>query len=354
LGVLDSAIAPLRLAARLLDRVQFLLDESAVAVSPTARIVRMLVGAAAVVYALTLLRAGGLNVVAGAVVIAVAGIVMSGRLGLFTRDWAPVFAMMAVYGAAFAAAASLNMPTWYRPQLAADRLIGFGHVPSVWLQHELGASQPGALAVWTACAYASHYYFPIMLGLYVWWWHRDDGFFDLIYGYLAALVLATVVFVLAPTAPPWLAAERGLMPPLHDVVKTGLLEMHLNTLANHKGDPHLYLTRAAFPSVHAAWPMVSLLVVLRRRMPLPVVAAVVVQLVSVWFAIVYGGEHYVSDVIAGALVACLAVALVGRYRERVASAIRRTPPGRQPVATREPEVVVVRTTVGARATETRD
>jgi len=341
--VLDTAIAPVRLVARILDRVQFLLDESAIAVSPTARIVRTVVGAAAIVYALTLLHAGGLKVVAGGVVIAVAGIVISGRLGSFTRDWAPVFAMMAVYGVAFAVAASLNMPTWYRPQLAADRLLGLGHVPSVWLQHELGTSQ-GPLAVWTACAYASHYYFPIMLGLYVWWWHRDDGFFDLIYGYLTALVLATVVFVLAPTAPPWLAAQRGLMSPLHDVVKTGLLEMHLNTLADHKGDPHLYLTRAAFPSVHAAWPMVSLLVVLRHRLPLPVVGAVLVQLASVWFAIVYGGEHYVSDVIAGAVVAGLAVMLVARYRERVAEAIRRSPQ-RSRLTAGEPEVVVVRTMI---------
>jgi membrane-associated phospholipid phosphatase len=348
------AIAPLRLVARMLDRVEFLLDSSPIAVSTTARRVRMATAAAAVVYGLTLIASGGLKLVAGAVVIAIAGIVASGRLGLFTRDWAPVFAMMAVYGGAFAAAASLNMPTWYRPQLEADRLLGLGHVPSVWLQHELDAAHNGPMAVWTACAYASHYYFPIMLGLYVWWRHRDDGFFDLIYGYLAALALATIVFVLAPTAPPWLAAQRGLMPPLHDVVKTGLLDLHLNTLADHKGDPHLYLTRAAFPSVHAAWPMVSLLVVLRYRLPRPAVALVLLQLVSVWFAIVYGGEHYLSDVIAGALVAVVAVWLVGRYRERVAEAIRR-PSQRPPVAVGEPEVVVVRTTVGRPgAAQTRD
>ena len=340
------ATAPLRLVVRGLDRVEFLLDESPIAISPTARWVRLGAAAAAVAYALTLIAAGGLKLVAGGAVIAIAAIVASGRLGLFTRDWAPVFVMMLVYGGAFAAAASLNMPTWYRPQIEADRVLGFGHVPSVWLQQELHASHNGAMAVWTACAYASHYYFPIMLGLYVWWRHRDDGFFDLIYGYLAALALATVVFVLAPTAPPWLAAQRGLLPPLHDVVKSGLLDLHLNTLADHKGDPHLYLTRAAFPSVHAAWPMVSLLVVLRHRMPWPVVGMVMVQLVSVWFAIVYGGEHYLCDVIAGALVAMFAAALVGRYRERVAAAISSRPSERPAFPAAEPEVVVVRTTVG--------
>jgi membrane-associated phospholipid phosphatase len=157
-------------------------------------------------------------------------------------------------------------------------------------------------------------------------------------------MIATVVFVLAPTAPPWLAADRGLLPHLHDVVKTGLLDMHLNTLADHKGDPHLYLTRAAFPSVHAAWPTVSLLVVLRHRLPRWVVACVLVQLASVWFAIVYGGEHYVSDVLAGALVAVAALALVSRYRERLAEAIVSAPVAPE----QEPEVVVVHTRLSER------
>ncbi|HEY0387505.1 MAG TPA: phosphatase PAP2 family protein [Gaiellales bacterium] len=337
-----TATVPLRLIARVLDRVQFLLDDSPVALSRTARRVRLAVAALAVGYGVMLLASGGLRLVAGAVVIAVAAVVAAGRLGLFARDWAPAFGMMAVYGVAFAAAASLNMPTWYGPQIEADRLLGLGHVPSVWLQQHLDAAHSQGLAVWTASAYASHYYFPVMLGLYVWWRHRDDGFFDLIYGYLTALVLATVVFVLAPTAPPWLASERGLLPPLHDVVRSGLLDLHLTTLADHKGDPHLYLTRAAFPSVHAAWPMVSLLVAFRHRLPRPVQALVVLQLASVWFAIVYGGEHYVSDVLAGALVAVVATMLVERHRERLARAVFDRD-GVRAVGPADPEVVVVRT-----------
>ena len=311
------AFAPLRLAARLLDRVQFVLDSSPIAVSATARRVRWGVAALLLCYAATLMLAGGLQLVVGVLVAIIAVIVATGKLGLFARDWAPLFLMMGVYGAAFEAAARLNRPTWYSPQIDADRFLGFGHIPSVWLQQHLDASHDQLLAVVTAAAYASHYYFPVLLGLYVWWYHRENGFFDLIYGYLTVLALATVVFVLAPTAPPWLASERGLLPALHDVVKMGLLDMHLDTLANHKGDPNLYLTRAAFPSVHAAWPMISLLVVLRYRMSRIVAMLVVVQMLSVWFAIVYSGEHYLIDVIAGAALAAATVPLVARYRSRL-------------------------------------
>jgi hypothetical protein len=315
--VIRIAFAPLRLTARLLDRVQFVLDSSPIALSTTARRVRWVVASLLILYAATLVLAGGMQLVAGVLVAIVALIVATGRIGLFARDWAPLFLMMAVYGAAFEVAARLSRPTWYSPQIDADRFLGFGHVPSVWLQQQLDAPHDQVLAVVTAAAYASHYYFPVLLGLYVWWYHRENGFFDLIYGYLTVLALATVVFVLAPTAPPWLASERGLLPALHDVVKMGLLDMNLDTLANHKGDPNLYLTRAAFPSVHAAWPMVSLLVVLRHRMSRVVAMLVVVQMLAVWFAIVYSGEHYLIDVVAGASLAAVTVPLVARHRTRV-------------------------------------
>ena len=213
------------------------------------------------------------------------------------------------------------MPTWYAPRIDVDRAIGFGHVPSVWLQQELGASHNQVLAVASAIAYASHYYFPVLLGLYLWWYHRETAFFGLMYGLLTALFLSTVVFVLAPTAPPWLAADRGMLPPIHDVVKMGLLDLRLDALANHKGDPNLYLTRAAFPSVHAAWPVISLLVVMRNRIPAWVRVATLLQLVAVWFAIVYAGEHYLADVLGGTVIGVVSWMLVERYHGRVTAAV---------------------------------
>ena len=176
-----------------------------------------------------------MGLITGLLVTIMALVVGSGKIGLFARDWAPVLAMMAIYGVAFELAAKLGMPTWYAPQIDVDRAIGFGHVPSVWLQQELGASHNQVLAVASAIAYASHYYFPVLLGLYLWWYHRETAFFGLMYGLLTALFLSTVVFVLAPTAPPWLAAERGMLPPIHDVVKMGLLDLRLDCTRQPQG-----------------------------------------------------------------------------------------------------------------------
>ena len=343
--MLRALTVPLRAIVTLLDRVRFVLDESPVAVSATARRVRTAAAALMVIYAITQFAGGGMGLITGLLVTIMALVVGSGKIGLFARDWAPVLAMMAIYGAAFELAAKLGMPTWYAPQIDVDRAIGFGHVPSVWLQQELGASHNQVLAVASAIAYASHYYFPVLLGMYLWWYHRETAFFGLMYGLLTALFLSTVVFVLAPTAPPWLAADRGMLPPIHDVVKMGLLDLRLDALANHKGDPNLYLTRAAFPSVHAAWPVISLLVVMRNRIPVWVRVATLLQLVAVWFAIVYAGEHYLADVLGGTAIGVVSWMLVERYHGRVTAAVLGGSPPPSTALAAAGEVVVVRSTL---------
>jgi len=338
-SVLYALAAPLRLTVSLLDRVRYVLDESPIAVSATARRVRIVVAAGLLAYAAVLFVGGGMGLLAGLVVSIIALVVGSGKMGLFARDWAPVAVMMGIYGIAFELAAKLGMPTWYSPQIDADRVLGLGHVPSIWLQQELGAAHNQTLAVAAAVAYASHYYFPVLLGLYVWWYHRETAFFSLMYGLLTALFLATIVYVLAPTAPPWLAAERGMLPPIHDVVKMGLLDLRLDALADHKGDPNLYLTRAAFPSVHAAWPVVSLLVVMRYRVSVWARVATLAQLAIVWFAIVYAGEHYAIDVVAGTAFGAVAFVLVERFHGRLTAAALGRDAEPAPVTD---EVVVVR------------
>ena len=55
------------------------------------------------------------------------------------------------------------------------------------------------------------------------------------------------------------------------------------------------------PSLHVAFPVVCLLVALRARLPRLVVAAFALNVLAVVFAIVYMGEHYVFDALAGAL-----------------------------------------------------
>jgi hypothetical protein len=147
-------------------------------------------------------------------------------------------------------------------------------------------------------------------------------------------VLAGVTYVLLPSAPPWLAAEHGLAPGVHEFLRTSLDGVGLGSIAAFKGDRNAYDVTAAFPSIHAAFPVIGFLVIRKYRMPSWLLYLETVRLAGVWFMIVYTGEHYVVDVIAGLAYALVAWWIVQRVRDRNRPA---EPPGRDA----EVEVIVV-------------
>ena len=71
---------------------------------------------------------------------------------------------------------------------------------------------------------------------------------------------------------------------------------------------------AALPSLHAAWPMVILLFVWKTA-PRGRWLMVGYQL-AMAFVLVYGGEHYVSDILLGYLYAVVAFVVVNRLVTR--------------------------------------
>ena len=73
---------------------------------------------------------------------------------------------------------------------------------------------------------------------------------------------------------------------------------------------------AAFPSIHAAFPLIGFLVIRKYRLPAWLLYLETVRVVGVWFMIVYTGEHYVVDVLAGIAYALAAWWLVQRLRDR--------------------------------------
>ncbi len=314
------------LLARLLqplDRVELLLDGSETARSASAVRIRKVAG----------LGVMGSSLIVGAwrwigsgapspyvvLMLLIGFVVYQGQIGRFVRDWSPVGLMFIVYGLALGLVDALSMPIWYAPQADADRIIGLGTIPSVELQRWLDARHDTPLAVLAAFAYMSHFFVPVLLGFYVWYWRKGVGFNTLMWTYITVSFLAAVVYVLMPAAPPWMAAERGVVPPVFDVIKHGLQVLGMDTLARLKGDTSaLYLTAAAFPSIHAAFPFIGVLVTRAYRMPRWVRIAMVAHLCIIWFTIVYTGEHYVTDILGGVAFSLVAWWIVRRVGDRLA------------------------------------
>jgi hypothetical protein len=313
-------LAPFRLGARVLERFELVIDKSDAARSKgAARIRRMLAaaaGAAGVVMSVKAFAEGATPGPGHVLMVIVAITLYTNHFGRFLRDWAPVAILVAAYVAAFGLVQSFSLHVWYWPQIHADEMIGFGQLPTYRLQGWFDAPHNHPLAVASALGYMSHFIIPPILGFYLWWHRRGEGFKEYMYVLIVVNLLASVPWVLAPTAPPWLAAKEGLITPPFDVLRMGLMDLHLTKLVEFK-DSNTYLIAAALPSIHASWPLLGMLVVRKYRLPRWVAAGVLTQLIVVWFVIVYSGEHYAIDIVAGVAFSLASWWIVQRIAERL-------------------------------------
>ena len=188
------------------------------------------------------------------------------------------------------------------------------------LERTLGIAPEHALDRWLSAHHTlglllSDYYdnahFIVTLGLLgLLWWRRADLYRPLRNTLLLVNVLAFVVFWRFPVAPPRMlagftdvVAASGAFGSWH----TGALASHANQLA-------------AMPSLHMAWALWCTLVVWRMTTRAPLRALALAYPCLTAFAVLATGNHYVLDVLAGALTLVFAVlllrlqAVIGRPR----------------------------------------
>jgi hypothetical protein len=234
------------------------------------------------------------------------------RTGRFLRDWVPVLLGIIAYGVTVMAVPRLGVPVHYTPQIDADRVLGFGTLPTEWLQEHLYRGGTGPLEVFSFVMYLSHFLAPLILAFMLWAVWSGRGFHDLLFGILAVSILGDITFLAAPTAPPWLAAEHGYISPIHQVLRDTLYDLHLNAAAARKGDASSYNIVAAVPSLHVAWPVLCLFVIRKHRLPRWLFVSQFVLALCIVFAVVYTGEHYLIDAVVGVVYAFAAWWLVQR------------------------------------------
>ena len=215
-----------------------------------------------------------------------------GRGRGFVRDFAPLALGVFAYEWARTLAHRIHPDAFYRPQLDADRALGLGRTPSARLQ---GWLFDGHLR-WHDHAliflHSLHFAVPLAVLFAVWLAYRPL-FVQATVALLATSFAAALAFLVFPAAPPWLAVRAGL---LHGVVRIRSLDgAHeaQGTLQKLFDDNPV----AAVPSLHAAYSLLVVLIVRRiwpRLTPVAIVYAIAMQ-----FSVVYLGEHYVADLIAG-------------------------------------------------------
>jgi PAP2 superfamily protein len=233
-----------------------------------------------------------------------------GRGGSFVFYFVPFFLGLFSYVLAGGAVSGFALPVHYTPQIDVEKWLTPGPIPTVWLQEHLYDGRTGGLEVFAVAMYVTHFMIPLALGFFLAVTRRGRAFAALMFGLLAVSILGVITFVLVPTAPPWLAAQEGYLPGVHHILKQSLFDVHLTKLAELIGNSASYDTTAAIPSLHTAFPLVCLLASLRYRLPTPLSLALALNVLAVVFTIVYTGEHYLIDAIAGGAYALVAVAIV--------------------------------------------
>lgn len=169
----------------------------------------------------------------------------------------------------------------------------FGANPSAWLQSKLFvADRFGPLEYATAGVYVSYFVVLHVVAFYL--WSRQRELFGL---YAGAMLLCFYTGLLAsfivPTAPPWLASQHSDIASVHrvfqDMVGTGAHSSGVTAVGQNDV--------AAMPSLHMAITVVIALFAWSRDRRLGVLGAIYAA--SMGFSLVYLGEHYVTDVLAG-------------------------------------------------------
>lgn len=224
--------------------------------------------------------------------------VASGRLWRFLGDWVPFIVIFLAYEAMRGVATKTGIPPHVADLASLELRLFAGHIPTAVLQTWL-ANPPGRVVAYAATVvYFSHFVFPIAVAMTLWLVDRRQ-FLRFTTALMAMCFAAFAIFVLAPTAPPWYAESHGAITGVHKIISTTLPSAVSPYYAALNPNPV-----AAFPSLHAAFPFLGFLAV-REVFSTRAALAVLAWCVAVWFSVVYLGEHYVVDVIAGVALAAL-------------------------------------------------
>lgn len=225
--------------------------------------------------------------------------IASGRFWRFLGDWVPFVVIFLAYEAMRGIAPKTGIPPHVSDLAHLESSLFAGRIPTAVLQAWL-ANPPGRVVAYAATVvYFSHFVFPIAVGMALWLVDRRQ-YLRFITALMGMCFVAFAIFVLAPTAPPWYAESQGAITGVHKIIDTTLPSAVSPYYAALNPNPV-----AAFPSLHAAFPFLGFLAV-REVFSRRAAVAVLAWCAAVWFSVVYLGEHYAVDVIAGVALAAAA------------------------------------------------
>ncbi|HEV2033929.1 MAG TPA: phosphatase PAP2 family protein [Candidatus Dormibacteraeota bacterium] len=237
-----------------------------------------------------------------------------GRGRTFIADWGPFLILFFAYEAMRGFASK----TGFAPHdlSGLERWVFAGTLPTVTLQHAF--YRPETVSVQDIGAmffYFMHFPLPIVVG-FVFWVRSRDHYRRFVGALLLMALLSFVTYLFWPSTPPWIQFKQDDV--VHKILNETVDKIWgknyiVSPLYSHL-NPNQF---AAFPSLHAAFPVLAAVYAWSRYRALAL--GLFAWTAAVGLSIVYLGEHYVVDILDGLLyvaAATIIVETVSRWRAR--------------------------------------
>lgn len=221
-------------------------------------------------------------------------------------DVALYVVMWMVYDHTRGAADGLGLPLQVETARNIDRALFFGADPTVWMQRMFySAEHVRWYDVAATIVYDSHFVVPVVAIGVLWVWRRQD-WVRFMRRFATLLAGACVMFIVLPTAPPWMAGggdarvRLDALPPLARPAGRGWDYFGVDSVG-HLWETGRDLTNrtAALPSLHAAFALFVVIFLFPKVPSRLARAAMLVYPLTMGVVLVYLAEHYVIDVLAG-------------------------------------------------------
>lgn len=247
-------------------------------------------------------------------------------------EWLPFIAILIAYDSLRGTAGHL-FGVHYLPQLQVDQALFGGTTPTAALQHWLWHGRVAWYDLIPWGVYLTHFFATPVLAAVL--WKIDRQRFRAFVVLVAALSFAALItYALYPAAPPWMASQAHLIAPITRVIPAVFLSLGVHSAGSLIEHGYHYANNvAAVPSLHSAFSLlIAITIWPRKRMWLrPLVA---LYPLAMGFALIYAGEHYLSDIVLGwmyTIGTLLAVrAALGWWASRRSARTPSRVPGRMP------------------------
>ena len=221
-------------------------------------------------------------------------------LGLFVVMWL-------VYDESRGVADRLGMPVQVESVRNIDRFLLNGKDGVVELQYTFLENTVRWYDVVGSFVYYSHFVVPPIV-LAILWWRDHHQWVRYMRRFATVIAIGCVMFVLVPTAPPWMAAggangsgyEFSALPPLRRPTGNGWVHIGLGSFVEAWGVGRDWANEvAAMPSLHSAFALFVVVFFWPRIRPTWLRYVLLAYPLTMAVALMYFAEHYLVDALAG-------------------------------------------------------